>query len=325
MNAQQKPKNGECTLPVTVDSSSLSAIHSPDTKTKQKTMENKNLKRITKITYPALALLALACFALSPKMQAVVPAPDGGYIRGNTAEGDNALFGLSSGSWNTATGFDALYSNSSGNFNTAIGSGALYYNTFGYYNTASGVEALNSNTTGSYNTANGYRALVENTTGSYNTANGNWALYRNTTGIGNTANGSGALFNNNAGGVWNTNGSDYFGNSASDIINSGIISLMGITALSAAGALAITNSNTVNVAANGSADVNAVVSGNGTFSIGDRAELEFGNSVAKGQTVSFVDGHGLLVLDLRDDERTPGFAFGHELFEFAHIAGSADE
>ena len=32
-------------------------------------------------------LLVLACFALAPTAQAVVPAPDGGYPGGNTAEG----------------------------------------------------------------------------------------------------------------------------------------------------------------------------------------------------------------------------------------------
>jgi hypothetical protein len=33
----------------------------------------------------------LICFALSPNARAVVPAPDGGYPGGNTAEGQNAL------------------------------------------------------------------------------------------------------------------------------------------------------------------------------------------------------------------------------------------
>src|SRR5437660_8438081 len=34
--------------------------------------------------------LALACFALSPTVRAVTPAPDGGYPSGNTAEGEDA-------------------------------------------------------------------------------------------------------------------------------------------------------------------------------------------------------------------------------------------
>src|SRR5215471_10216516 len=39
----------------------------------------------------------LICVALLPGTQAVNPPPDGGYPGGNSAEGQNALFGLSSG------------------------------------------------------------------------------------------------------------------------------------------------------------------------------------------------------------------------------------
>jgi len=45
--------------------------------------------------------LVFACFALSPTAQAVSPAPDGGYPGGNTAEGQNALFSLTTGTYNT--------------------------------------------------------------------------------------------------------------------------------------------------------------------------------------------------------------------------------
>ena len=38
--------------------------------------------------------LGLVCFALSPAAQALVPAPDGDYPNGNTAEGDSALSSL---------------------------------------------------------------------------------------------------------------------------------------------------------------------------------------------------------------------------------------
>ena len=48
-----------------------------------------------------LILLMFACFAFSPTAHAVSPAPDGGYPGGNTAEGQNALFSLTSGGYNT--------------------------------------------------------------------------------------------------------------------------------------------------------------------------------------------------------------------------------
>jgi hypothetical protein len=50
------------------------------------------MKTIIKITYPATAVFAFACVALSPCAQAVIPAPDGGYAGGNTAEGQDAPF-----------------------------------------------------------------------------------------------------------------------------------------------------------------------------------------------------------------------------------------
>ena len=40
---------------------------------------------------------ALACFALAPLAWAVDPPPDGGYPNANTAEGEDALFSLTTG------------------------------------------------------------------------------------------------------------------------------------------------------------------------------------------------------------------------------------
>ena len=144
--------------------------------------------------------LVLGCFALSPTARAVSPAPDRGYPGNNTAEGDNALFSLTTGSNNTAIGSQALYSNTTGSNNTASGADALKNNTTGPGNTANGAGALRSNTTGGGNTANGFNALSGNTTGLDNTANGIFALERNTTGGYNTANGFNALTSNTTGG-----------------------------------------------------------------------------------------------------------------------------
>jgi hypothetical protein len=158
--------------------------------------------------------LALGCFALSQRTQAVVPTPDGGYPGGNTAEGQNALLSLTTGTYNTGIGVFSLLSLTVGKFNTGIGAGTLFANTADE-NTATGAGALFSSTTGVQNTANGSFALFNNTTGSFNTATGFQALFNNTAnantangfnalamnsiGTDNTATGAGALFNNTTG------------------------------------------------------------------------------------------------------------------------------
>jgi hypothetical protein len=182
-----------------------------------------------------LVLFALGFFALCPMTQAVNPPPDGGYAGFNTAEGQNALFNLSTGVGNAAVGWFSLWSNTDGSYNTGVGAGtllfnigdqstgegtqntaigtaALFNNTTGFHNTATGVLALFSNTIGVENTATGALALFNNTGtqaksnvptgdlfGSFNTANGFFALFSNTTGNSNTAIGTKALLNNTEG------------------------------------------------------------------------------------------------------------------------------
>ena len=154
---------------------------------------NRHMKTITKFTCPAFAALALVCFAALPKAQAVSPPPDGGYPGGNTAEGDNALFNLTTGVWNTALGAQALNRDTSGHQNTATGYQSLSSNTIGGQNTASGARSLFSNLDGNENTATGYQSLSSNTIGRQNTASGAWSLFSNVHGEGNTADGYKAL------------------------------------------------------------------------------------------------------------------------------------
>jgi hypothetical protein len=155
---------------------------------------------------PLLIPLVLLCFGLSPAARAVIPAPDGGYPGSNTAEGEDALFSLTTGIWDTAIGYQALYNNTIGGSNTAIGFSSLYRNTTGSNNTASGASALFKNTTGGKNTATGVGALYSNTTGSNNTATGLEALFYNTIGGSNTAIGRDALLYNTGGSANTANG-----------------------------------------------------------------------------------------------------------------------
>ena len=65
-----------------------------------------------------------------PEIPQEAPTAPGIALPGfNTADGQNALASLTTGSANTAVGWFALFSNAENSFNTATGAGALLFNT----------------------------------------------------------------------------------------------------------------------------------------------------------------------------------------------------
>src|SRR5213595_713325 len=94
-----------------------------------------------------LAAFVLACFGLSPRVQAVLTDPEDYFPGGNTAAGQGALLNLREGAYNTAIGLFSLYNMLDGSYNTSLGAGALLFNTADR-NTATGAAVLLSNTIG---------------------------------------------------------------------------------------------------------------------------------------------------------------------------------
>jgi hypothetical protein len=166
-------------------------------------------------------LMAIVCIGLLPGAKAVEPAaPDTALAGGNTADGQLALAGLTTGIYNSAFGIFSLLSNGTAKFNTGVGAGTLLVNTADE-NTATGAGALLNTTNGS-NTANGAFALFSNTIGGFNTANGASALLSNTTGTGNAANGFQALTFNTAGSGNTADGVFALGNNTTGVFNTAI-------------------------------------------------------------------------------------------------------
>ena len=119
----------------------------------------------------------------------------------NTALGYQALYTNIDGDNNTAVGYNALYSfeaDTDGHgWNTAVGNDAAKGLSTGTYNTAVGAFALDASLgTGDSNTGLGYNALTDNTSGNNNTAVGREALANNTVGERNVAIGRSALTTN---------------------------------------------------------------------------------------------------------------------------------
>src|SRR5438552_7274561 len=64
---------------------------------KTTTLPSRNLMNRSPLRAFLLIPFVLVCFALLPVARAVDPPPDGGYPNNNTAEGDSALFSLTTG------------------------------------------------------------------------------------------------------------------------------------------------------------------------------------------------------------------------------------
>jgi hypothetical protein len=247
-----------------------------------------------------LIALTLLCPA-APKAFGVVPAPDGGYPGLNTAEGQNALLHLTTGTGNTALGWFSLDSVTTGSFNTGVGAGtlvlntgdqntatgaaALLLNTTGSFNTANGTLALLSNTTGTQNTATGFVALYGNTTGNYNTANGTNALVNNTTGFQNTANGINTLHSNTTGSANTANGSNaLFSNTGNNNTALGF----------AAGDSLTTGSNNIDIGNHGVAGESGIIRIGGGSQTATYIAGIAGQTVGAGGSTCYVDNDGKL-------------------------------
>jgi Chaperone of endosialidase len=259
--------------------------------------------------------LALVSFALSPAARAVTPAPDGGYPKNNTAEGDNALLNLTKGTDNTAVGFQSLFGNTNGSRNTAVGSDTLSRNTSGVSNVAIGEGALFDNVNGNGNIGIGFGALGSNTA-SDNTAVGSGAMNSNSSGADNVALGSGALLDNNANentgvgarALQNTTSGPYntaigfqalYGNSQGDFNTAtGYQALLnntfgGSNTADGAGALSNNNTGGFNIALGDQAGIN-LTTGSNNIDIGNPGKAAEANTIRIGtkgtQTAAFVAG-----------------------------------
>jgi hypothetical protein len=135
-------ESGGGLFPATFFASSRPAIaETQGGETEKEIIPMNPLIQLKKTTPQFFVAFGLACFGLSPAVQALSPAPDGGYPGGNTAEEQDALSSLTTGTYNSATGVFSLLSLTTGSFNTAIGAGTLLANTADK-NTATGAGAF---------------------------------------------------------------------------------------------------------------------------------------------------------------------------------------
>jgi hypothetical protein len=115
-------------------------------------------------------MVLIALFGSPQNMRAVTPPRDGGYPGRNTAEGQDALFNLTTGSANTAIGYQSLHSVTTSSGNTAVGDLTLASSNSinGVGSTAVGDHALAMSDSPFANIAIGAYGLGINVTGNSN-------------------------------------------------------------------------------------------------------------------------------------------------------------
>ncbi len=95
----------------------------------------------TRVSF-VLVAFSLVYVGVLRNAEAFNPPPDGSYPGKNTAEGQDALFSLTTGHSNMANGFQVLKANTTGDRDTSNGAFALFSNQTGSENTATGYSAL---------------------------------------------------------------------------------------------------------------------------------------------------------------------------------------
>ena len=127
-----------------------------------------------------------------------------------------------------------------------------------------------------------------------------------------------ATFDNGSGAEWDLAGSSLFAAGTNVLTNEGIIDANGASSITTNGTLSMANTGTINVQS-GVLDVGASVTGTGQFTIGNGDQLEFGGSVASGQTITFEGTTGTLKLD--DPSQFAGHISGMSASDGIDLAG----